>query len=377
MAALFVALSTSRLPMADNKPLLPGMQQNNPALPDAIRDAQIILCYASQRGVPLDEEVVKTIVETGSHFASGSMTDKQETAFWVALNTLAILVSPVSVRSLRATNDAARTSRAGLSRYFAGKSPARSAVRWYTFYALSTLILLLLFQIYWLFGTSITSDIQKTNQKLVEAQAQVRKIERPAADSQARAKPVSAESPASGSSPDPDLQALKAQASGLRLQRDSSYQLLSLWSWPWQGLASALDGREDDRALTDGVIGRETARFQTSLIVLEVFQRYILPLLYGLLGTCVFVLRTLSSEIRARTYTDASHIGFRIRLYLGMLGGMVFAWFATPESANGLFMSLSPFAVAFLAGYSVELLFAVMDRFLGAFTSNTPSKTGS
>jgi hypothetical protein len=358
--------------MADNKTHPPGMQQYNPALPDAIRDAQVLLSYAAQRGVPLDEEVIRTIVETGSHHASGSMTDKQETAFWVALNTLAATVSPVSVRSLRATNDAA-APRTGLRRYFAGRSPARSAVRWYTFYALSTLILLLLFQIYWLSGTSITSDILKTNQKITEARAQERKLERTSTGAQIRANPVSAESPVLNSMQDPDLQAVKAQVSNLRLQRDSSYELLTLWSWPWQGLASALDGREGDDAVADAVIGTDTARFQTSLIVLEVFQRYILPLLYGLLGTCVFVLRTLSSEIRTRTYSDASHIGFRIRLYLGMLGGMVFAWFATPESANGLFMSLSPFAVAFLAGYSVELLFAVMDRFLGAFTSKTAS----
>jgi hypothetical protein len=39
--------------MADDKYLLPGTQQNNPALADAIRDAQILLWHASQRGVPL------------------------------------------------------------------------------------------------------------------------------------------------------------------------------------------------------------------------------------------------------------------------------------------------------------------------------------
>jgi hypothetical protein len=362
-------------PMAVNNTPLPGMQQNNPVLPYAIRDAQVLLGYASQRSAPLDEEIVRTLVESGSAHASGSMTDKQETAFWIALNTLAASVSPVSVRSLRATDDAEGARRTGLRRYLAGGSPARSAVRWYTFYALSTLILLLLFQIYWLFGTSITSDILKTNQKFMEAQAQERKLERTATDAQVKAKAVSAEAPVRSSALDPDLPAVQAQVSNLRLQRDSSHELLSLWSWPWQGLASALDGREDDGAFADAVIGTDTARLQTSLIVLEVFQRYILPLLYGLLGTCVFVLRTLSSEIRMRTYSDASHIGFRIRLYLGMLGGMVFAWFATPESANGLFMSLSPFAVAFLAGYSVELLFAVMDRFLGAFTST--NKSGS
>ena len=106
--------------------------------------------------------------------------------------------------------------------------------------------------------------------------------------------------------------------------------------------------------------------------MLDVLQRYILPLIYGLLGSCVWILRTLTTAIRERTFTEASNIEFRIRLSLGMLGGMVFAWFITPDIADGLFKSLSPFALAFLAGYSVDLLFAVMDRFLAAFTSKLP-----
>ena len=43
----------------------------------------------------------------------------------------------------------------------------------------------------------------------------------------------------------------------------------------------------------------------------------------------------------------------------------------TPDIADGLFKSLSPFALAFLAGYSIELVFSAMDRFLTAFTSKT------
>ena len=110
------------------------------------------------------------------------------------------------------------------------------------------------------------------------------------------------------------------------------------------------------------------ARESSTKVVLSVLHRYILPLLYGLLGASVYILRTLSSQIRARTYSEASNIDFRIRLYLGTLGGMVSAWFINPEVAGGLVKSLSPYAIAFLAGYSVELLFAVMDKVIGAFS---------
>jgi hypothetical protein len=60
---------------------------------------------------------------------------------------------------------------------------------------------------------------------------------------------------------------------------------------------------------------------------------------------------------------------------LGMLGGMVVAWFVAPTAADGLFKSLSPFALAFLAGYSIELVFAAMDRFIAAFTKPEAKST--
>ena len=50
-----------------------------------------------------------------------------------------------------------------------------------------------------------------------------------------------------------------------------------------------------------------------------------------------------------------------------MLGGLAVGWFVTPEQSSGAFMALSPLAMAFLAGYSIELLFTAMDTLIGAF----------
>jgi hypothetical protein len=95
--------------------------------------------------------------------------------------------------------------------------------------------------------------------------------------------------------------------------------------------------------------------------ILNVLQSYILPLLYGLLGAFIFVLRDLLREIKSLTFTYDDEIRYRLRLPLGSLAGMIVGWFLKPEEA-GLGASLSPMALAFLMGYHVEILFAMMDK---------------
>lgn len=95
----------------------------------------------------------------------------------------------------------------------------------------------------------------------------------------------------------------------------------------------------------------------------------ILPLLYGLLGASVFLLRQAWGEdtnvARARPLTIAAFL----RLALGGFAGLAIGWFWVPTSkAAGDLTTLTttPFALAFLAGFSIELLFAILDRVLNA-----------
>lgn len=350
-------------------PPVPIASQKNPCLAEALQDVQLLLAFASQNGKDVDAAVVKTIVEAGSRLADGGLEEEEEVAFWDAYNKLAKKVAPVSVTSLKATLDslAGRGNTVLFGVRIGGSSLARKAVVFYTFIAVVTLLLILLFQVYWLFGTSITTDIQKTRKEAADVELKLRTLQR------ASAQPIDKKLPPTEGrkAEDPDILPLKVQAKNLSLRKETGYELLKLWSTPWKGFVPKLASSTDDDPGASQA-GEHIARFETALSMLEVLQRYILPLLYGLLGTCVWILRTLTIEIRERTYSEASNIGFQIRLYLGTLGGMVFAWFITPETADGLFKSLSPFALAFLAGYSVELLFAVMDRFLAAFTSKSP-----
>ncbi len=109
-----------------------------------------------------------------------------------------------------------------------------------------------------------------------------------------------------------------------------------------------------------------------SEFALEVLQSYILPLLYGLLGAAIYVLRSLTREIEQVTYTSSSDIEYGLRLALGALGGLGIGWFLTPEEFSGI-QSISPLALSFLTGYHIDLLFSVMDKFIAAFSRSRPS----
>jgi len=97
-----------------------------------------------------------------------------------------------------------------------------------------------------------------------------------------------------------------------------------------------------------------------ALLTLETF---LLPLLYGLLGACVHIMRTLTIEVKRMSFTPKDEVCYIIRVCLGGLGGLIIGWFLKPDDLSAL-GNFSAFAIAFLVGYNIETLFAIMDRFL-------------
>ena len=109
--------------------------------------------------------------------------------------------------------------------------------------------------------------------------------------------------------------------------------------------------------------------------VIDVMQKWLLPLLYGALGAMVFVVRTLSVQSRDRLFRREALVSLVLRVFLGMISGLAIGWFwnqsATgPTTAGALTATtLSPFALAFVAGYGVELFFALLDKIVSTFTN--------
>ncbi len=104
-------------------------------------------------------------------------------------------------------------------------------------------------------------------------------------------------------------------------------------------------------------------------ILLEFLATYVLPALYGLLGASAFVLRQLSADIGNLRFANDLRVRYTLRLNIGLLAGLAVGWFISPGQDASVVANLSPLALAFVAGYGSDLLFAVLDRIVNAFSA--------
>jgi hypothetical protein len=119
---------------------------------------------------------------------------------------------------------------------------------------------------------------------------------------------------------------------------------------------------------------------QAGRFLLDLLNRYVLPILYGLAGASLYVVRSLESEIRRAVYTRNANVGLNLRLFLGGAAGLAVAWLVLPASAGTSHVteqlptvaSLSPLVLSFVAGYAVEILFSLIDRVIAALTAASP-----
>lgn len=338
----------------------------NPVLRRAIDEADLLLAYAAENGIELDDGVVATVVAARQlpDAAADAAAVAATTKFWEAYGSLARTVQPVTSDSIEATMG--RQGRRGiggrlLDRLFGPKLTTHAERSIYRFSLASfiVLVLLLAVQMYWVIGNRLEAQA-------AQLVAEVERVgERLATLNKAQLA-------------DDDRELLKLEAAGEQLDLDLAIRVAALEQWNdiWRALVPGIVRRS---AALDEVAGSpfstmRKARLEASLAK-ECVELYLLPLLYGLLGSCLHVLRTLAAGIERRTHV-AGRL-YQVRIYTGGLTGLVIAWFGVSGDATSPLASLTPFALAFLAGYSVELLFAFMDRLVSAFVGRSEVLPGA
>lgn len=105
----------------------------------------------------------------------------------------------------------------------------------------------------------------------------------------------------------------------------------------------------------------DMARGHTELVY-GAIGTIILPILYALLGSCAYLLRLFSKQVRARSYAP-SYADYAHLLVAG-IGGAVVGLFNNFAFGQGA--SLPPLAIAFLVGYAADMFFTRLDNFLPA-----------
>jgi hypothetical protein len=312
----------------------PGEAAPTEAGPDhagPIAEAELLLAHASRQGLSLETADIAGVVQARHALQRGTWTPEVEIAFWQAFDRLARLAQPVSVTLLRSAG-AARPQTPGR---------VRRHILYYQIGSIAFLLLMLAFQAYWLMGSMLMEDIRAFDARITTLSQERRNLEELLPPEK---RPDSLE-----------LNRLRQELDAYLNRKQASYDILETWK-PSAFLPPALTFADNWSSATARATTEIEMRF-----TLQVLQLYLLPLCYGLLGAFAYLLRGLARDLRDLSLLAETKVNYRLRLQLGALAGLAIGWFIRPELSLG---ALSPLAIAFLAGYSVEMLFAAMDRLI-------------
>ena len=293
------------------KPTAPSSPSEEGDFRLLIKEGSQLLHYVARHGdLTVEPHIAEGIYRAKYRIDTKYWNVEDETLLLQCYDQLAKQVYPVTVESIKAVTPNGNNSRPG--------APGASRViAWYRRYTVLTLILLLFVQMYYLFGYSLTQALNNT------------------------------------------VSPTDTQHHLMTPDMEANYQLLKKWNLLWS-VGDALPLDKQQTADKDSPV-KYSANLIAAQSVLQMLQSYILPLMYGLLGAFIFVLRSLLYQVRTLTYTASREISYRLRLTLGCLAGMITGWLLKPEMGD---ITLSPMALAFIAGYSIEVLFTLLDRLI-------------
>jgi hypothetical protein len=330
---------------------------------DALCDAERLLKYAAEIGIAVDPETRAAILSARTAYPHG-WTDEVAAKLLASLTTLAADLKPVTAASLKAF-----------------QMDTRPTVHTYLMWSIILACIIIPVSVATFVTSAIagalTTDINKANGLAVKLRAEL-------------GPPAAAGDPPwtapKGMSETEVIADLVDYAATVRVI-NARAKKLNHFVLPQVPLPAEDVGTPEERkdkfelpvGITDPVVARDliTGTFQdvryfalTLMTDVAVFygaiSTCILPVLYALLGTCAYLLRTFEFQMSSRTFIPSA--ANSARFLIAAIGGAVvglFNNFTITEQA-----SIPPLAIAFLVGYAVDVFFAFLEGLLTAFTKS-------
>jgi hypothetical protein len=333
-----------------------------------IRRARLLLDFSAEQVIDVPEGTIKTILEAERELDSGRLSTEGELKLRLAYREICNRLYPITLESIRDTHG--RGDKAD------SKPKAPWHVGIYSILGILFLLCAILVEIYWVAGASITNDIEASLKTYDSLNQNILNLE------------YQDKTATSGSS---SIITTDGKEMAIELEIDLSYSQMenlmskiiadteSLHSWHqvWStfaiGFTTPMESKNYE--LFDHA-SKARLDYASATLVLQATISYLLPLLFGLVGSFVWVIRRVSYEVSTHTFVAESWPRNVMRLALGPLAGMAVGLIIVPELSGSdssalILKSLSPIALAFIAGYGVELVFAVLDRIVNAFTGHS------
>ncbi len=345
-------------------------EHDNKLLRNSIKKAEMLLVYAAERGITIEEELIKSILEAKENDKEKKLNNDIVTKFWVSYNILSQKVHPVSIDSILASKELKIEYKGFLK--FLGKRTRMSfagyAVRKYMVLAIISVVTMMIIQIYALKGTTVLDNIQQWEKQSSEIEQRLEELD------------LIIDIRGDNRSAVKERTRLEDNLVVLGIQIESSIELLKSWlrfgnfsletsKKEKQKQKEKANANKED--MPDYVVfsGTETnvKTIQEATNLTQILGLYILPLMYGLLGGFVFVLRFLAVEVKDLIFSKASTTKYTLRILLGAIAGLSIGlfWDDLQSKQSGFIASLSLLFLAFITGYSVEYMFILIDKGIG------------
>jgi hypothetical protein len=372
--------SDSNVPLVTGKPLrtVSATPEPEPSFDfdRAVNDSMCLLLHAAETGKDVDDTTRNSILRAKSATSAGA-DDTITADLLAALTKLAAQVSPVTADSLRASRDETK--------------PTISTLRmWTGILAVPIILFSLLGFVSSSISSAIRTDITTANELLVKLRGELGTPTAPTAGT-----PEKPELPKGLNEGDVITQ-LQLYASTIRAIDGRARQLN--WfvvraerdpfaEYRWNTKLSDKENKDHQQTLKDdfqlpvglpnmpSALDTLTTTYQDvrsfAQDILELVSVYygaittcLLPVLYALLGTCAYLLRSFEEELRTLTFTPSR--ANWARFLIAGIGGAVVGLFGNFTITQGA--SISPLAIAFLVGYAVDVFFSFLEGLLQAFT---------
>jgi hypothetical protein len=373
---------------------------------DTLEDAEHLLKYAAEIGIEVDAHTRDAVLEARALSSTG-WDEVTATHLLAALTKLAARLKPVTAGSLRAS----------------GNGESKATGRRYWIIAIVLAVLIIPYSLFSIVSSalsdSIRKDISAANDLAVKLTSELGASSQtagtnpcaPSSDPPAGADSSATANQTAGVSRVDVITQLQSFASTIRAIDTRALQLnlyvLHEVNDPFASLRPTRTGPLDESAKKAAEENAKTLKATLQLPLplpdnlarvaecrISVYQdvRYfgqsvvdevavwynafavvVLPVLYALLGTCVYLVRTFEQETGNRTFTP-SHADYHRFLIAGVAGAVVgfFSNFALSVGS-----SISPLAIAFLAGYAVDAFFSFLDGIMRASMKKSASEASS
>jgi len=342
-----------------------------PSFEHMIEDAQLLLSYGATVGATLNDADVKILNGEIQKAAADTSGNHDYTDALVAYSRVAKQLLPVTAYTLREC-------------FVSSKRIMRSYARWGSVFVILIVSASLVTFVSSTISDSMKGEIDLANSKVITLRAHFGQPGQESSPEQPANGTISAQPTYSEQDRLIDLQQLAISTRSIygRAQQ-LRYLVIPALADPFRDSnqqdrhkAFELDITKPDHHNFDHIVGtyQEVRAYAQSLRDAVAFwyggiAASVLPVFYALLGASAWSLRRMQIGLRDRTF--ASFGGNSAQMLVAAIAGTVISLF------SGLFVStavsLSPLAWAFLAGYSSDSLFQVLDGVLRIRPRGEPS----